>query len=75
MARWHAAVPVGGPRIVGSHGLWEVRTNLTGGRIARLIFCFDDEKLIALHGFIKKSQKLPAAELDLAIRRRRELET
>ncbi|GAX62362.1 phage-related protein, partial [Candidatus Scalindua japonica] len=35
-------------------GLWEVRSNLTGGRIVRVLFCVRKEELVLLHGFIKK---------------------
>ena len=67
--------PVGMPlcRNLGN-GLWEVRTNLEN-RIARVIFCFADGELVALHGFIKKAQKTPKADLDLARQRKREYET
>jgi phage-related protein len=69
--RW----PIGMPlcRAMGD-GLWEVRTNLPGGRISRVLFFFHDRALVALHGFIKKSQKTPDAELDLARKRKKELE-
>jgi len=67
--------PIGMPlcRNLG-RGLWEVRTALEN-RIARVIFCFADGELIALHGFIKKAQKTPKADLDLAQQRKREYES
>ena len=40
-------------------GLWEVRSNLAHGRIARVIFCVSDGKMVLLHGFEKKTQKTP----------------
>lgn len=64
--------PVGMPlcRSLSSHkGLWEVRNNLTGGRIARVLFCVRKEELILLHGFIKKTQKTPDREISLAVKR------
>ena len=69
--RW----PVGMPlcRSLGN-GLWEVRSNLPGNRIARVMFCAHDGELVALHGFIKKSQKAPKADLDLAGKRKKELD-
>ena len=69
--RW----PIGMPlcRSLGN-GLWEVRCSLPGHRIARVIFCAHDGELVALHGFIKKSQKTPQADLDLAGKRKKELE-
>lgn len=53
-------------------GLWELRTDLTGNRIARVFFCFTEGRLLALHGFIKKTQKTPDDELKLARKRKRE---
>jgi phage-related protein len=55
-------------------GLYEVRTNLNNKRIARVLFCFHDEKMVLLHGFIKKSKKTPKPDLDLAKTRKREVE-
>jgi phage-related protein len=55
-------------------GLFEVRTSLPDGTIARVLFCFHDGELHALHAFIKKSQKTPDAELELARRRQKEIE-
>ena len=55
-------------------GLWEVRSSLTGNREARMIFYHDSdaEALVALHGFLKKSQKTPRPDIELALRRKRE---
>jgi phage-related protein len=66
------AWPMGMPlvRALG-HGLWEVRSSLTGGRISRVIFTVEHGMMVLLHGFIKKSQKTPAADLELALRRKR----
>jgi phage-related protein len=49
--------------------LWEVRSSLTQGRIARVIFCVSDGQMVLLHGFIKKMQKTPQHELELALTR------
>ena len=49
--------------------LWEVRSSLTGGKIARVIFCVEDGRMILLHGFIKKSRKTPQRDFDLALKR------
>jgi phage-related protein len=67
--------PVGMPlvRPMGK-GLFEVRTSLPDGTISRVLFCFHDGELHALHGFIKKSQKTPDAELELARKRQKEIE-
>jgi phage-related protein len=37
--------------------LWEVRSTLTQGRIARVLFCIHGSRMILLHGFIKKTQR------------------
>ena len=50
--------------------LWEVRTRLSGGRIARILFTVKTDEMALLHGFIKKSQKIPAGDLRLARRRK-----
>ncbi len=65
--------PIGLP-LVRSLGkeLWEVRSSLPHGRIARVIFCIAEKHVVLLHGFIKKTQKTPQSEIDLALRRKRE---
>jgi phage-related protein len=55
-------------------GLWEVRTGLTSNRVARVIFCAIQGHMVLLHGFIKKTQKTPQAELDLARTRQKEVD-
>ena len=67
--------PVGMPvcRALGD-GLYEVRSSLNGGRIARVIFCIIAERMYLLHGFIKKTQATPNHELNLARQRKRQLE-
>ena len=67
--------PIGMPlcRPLGD-GLWEVRSALTGGRICRVVFCTSGGRMILLHGFIKKTQKTPAADLAVARRRQTEIE-
>ena len=54
-------------------GLWEVRTRLDD-RVVRVFFCVSGELMVLLHGFIKKSRRTPKDDLDLARRRKRELE-
>ncbi len=49
--------------------LWEVRSSLTHGRIARVIFCVADGQMVLLNGFIKKTQKTPPQEIELALKR------
>ena len=48
-------------------GLWEVRSSISQG-IARVFFTVKDGMMILLHGFVKKSQKIPSDELDTARR-------
>jgi phage-related protein len=54
-------------------GLWEVRIGLTDGRIGRVIFCVAREPMVLLHGFVKKTQKTPAQDLKLALKRMKEV--
>ena len=67
--------PIGMPlcRSLGG-GLWEVRSDLPLGRIARVLFCVRNGRMVLLHGFIKKSQKTPIAERNIALRRMKALE-
>jgi phage-related protein len=62
--------PIGMPlcRSLGD-GLWEVRSALAGGRIARVIFCIHNGRMVLLHGFLKKAQKTPKTDLALAAAR------
>lgn len=54
-------------------GLWEVRVNLVD-TIARVLFTVDGSVMVLLHGFIKKSQKTPASDLETARQRKATLE-
>jgi phage-related protein len=64
--------PIGMP-LVRSLGdaLWEVRSSLPHGGIARVLFCVDQESMVLLHGFVKKTQKTPKHEIDLALKRKK----
>lgn len=64
--------PIGMP-LVRSLGreLWEVRSNLTGGRVARVLFCVTGEHMVLLHGFVKKTQTTPKRDIDLALKRKK----
>jgi len=66
------AWPMGMPlvRSLGD-GLWEVRSSLHGGKIARVIFTVAQGSMVLLHGFIKKAQKTPKQDLDLALKRKK----
>ncbi len=61
---WPVGMPVCKPL---GDGIYEVRTSLGQNRIARVLFCIDRKgRMVLLHGFIKKTQKTPDADLDLA---------
>lgn len=66
--------PVGMPlcRPLGQ-GLFEIRSHISGPRIARVIFTVASERMVLLHGFVKKARKTPKADLDLAVKRSREI--
>jgi phage-related protein len=53
-------------------GLWEVRSNLPAG-IARVFFTVEGDTMVLLHGFIKKSQRTPLDDLQLARERLKQL--
>jgi phage-related protein len=56
-------------------GLWELRSSLSGNRIARVLFCAMQGRMVLLHGFIKKTQKTPSVALELARARQKEIES
>lgn len=62
--------PIGMPlvRPLGSE-LWEVRSSLPRGRIARVLFCVEEGRMMLLHGFIKKTRKTPQRDIELALKR------
>ncbi len=68
--------PIGKPKcspMKGHTGLYEVRSNISAGRIARVLFVLVGNKMVLLHGFIKKAQKTPPKELNLAVTRMKEV--
>ena len=61
---WPIGMPVCRPL---GGALYEVRTTLSQNRIARVLFYIDKkERMVLLHGFIKKTRKTPAEDLELA---------
>ena len=62
--------PIGLPvcRSLGN-GIWEVRSDLSSGRTARVLFAPVEGSLVLLHGFIKKTQKTPTPDKELALNR------
>ena len=67
---WPIGMPVS--RSLGN-GLYEVRSNISSKRIARVIFTIIDSYMILLTGFIKKTQKTPQNEIDLALKRAKDI--
>jgi phage-related protein len=66
------AWPVGKPLVDNlGEGIWEVRSRLDN-RIARTLFAMVNQEIVLLHGFIKKQQKTPQDELELAKKRKRQ---
>ena len=66
--------PVGMPHVKSlGEGLHEVRSRFAEG-IARTLFYMDEERMILLHGFIKKTQKTPLNDLELARKRKKDHE-
>jgi phage-related protein len=66
--------PIGMPvcRSLGQ-GLWEVRSNLPGGRTARVLFFIVEGQIGAVHGFIKKTRATSDDDLALARKRMKEM--
>ena len=54
------------------NGIWEIRTNLEHG-IARVLFTVQLNNIVLLHAFIKKTQKIPLADLKLVKLRLRDI--
>ena len=46
--------------------LWEVRSKLPGSNISRVFFTINNSEMILLHAMIKKAQKTPTNDIDLA---------
>ncbi len=55
-------------------GLFEVRAKAKEGR-GRSIYCYQKrQKLIMLHSFVKKDQRTTKRDLEIALRRKREID-
>jgi phage-related protein len=68
--RWPISKP-----LVGTFGagLYEVRTSVHGN-IYRVLFCIVGDTMVLLHGFMKKTQKTPDREIELARGRMKEVQ-
>jgi len=67
--------PLGMPLVknLGSR-LWEIRSNLSDGKTARVIFFMAKNTIVLVNGFIKKTQKTPANEIELSKKRKAQFE-
>jgi phage-related protein len=52
-------------KLVGTEGIWECRIQF-GSNTYRILCFFMDHSVILTHGFVKKSQKAPAGEIERA---------
>ena len=63
---WPVGMPVCKPL---GNGIYEVRSSLAQNQIARVLFYIDKKgRMVLLHGFVKKTQKTPQEDLELARR-------
>jgi phage-related protein len=66
--------PIGMPLVRKlADAVWEARSSLPSKREARLLFTANEDQIVVLHGFIKKAQKTPRGEIELAQKRLREM--
>jgi phage-related protein len=70
---WPVGMPTCRP-IASRRGLWEIRSSLPMNRIARILFFVCEGQIVLLHGFIKKTRQTPEQDLDLAVKRQKEVE-
>jgi len=66
--------PVGMPscRSLGK-GLFEIRSSISSGQISRVLFTVAKKQMVLLHAFIKKTKKTPKPDLELALKRLKEI--
>ncbi|MFK0732559.1 MAG: type II toxin-antitoxin system RelE/ParE family toxin [Gloeotrichia echinulata GP01] len=59
-------------KLVNTDDIWEVRVQV-GNNAFRLLGFFDDDNLVILtNGFVKKTQKTPSQQIELAEQRKRD---
>ncbi len=69
---WPIGMPVCRPL---GDGVFEVRSSLVQGRIARVLFSIDRlHRMVLLHAFVKKTQRTPPEDLELARQNKRKHE-
>lgn len=65
--------PLGMPLVCNlGKGLWEIRSTLPN-TIVRILFIMHQGQLVLLHGFIKKTQKTPQNDIEIALVRAKEI--
>ncbi len=69
--RWPVGMPLVRPL---GKSLFQVRTSLPSGTIARVLFCFYGGELYALHAFIKKTQATPVLDMEIVRKRQKEVQ-
>ncbi|KTC77996.1 type II toxin-antitoxin system RelE/ParE family toxin [Legionella brunensis] len=63
--------PIGMPKVKYlDKKLWEVRSDVTENKTARIFFTTDKNNMILLHGLFKKSRKTPPKDLEIAHERK-----
>ena len=63
--------PIGYPKVRKMESdLWEIRSDISDKRICRVFFTISGKRMILLHAIIKKAQKTPLEDLDLAKKRK-----
>ena len=68
---WPIGMPYSRPL---GQGVYEVRSDLSDNRISRVIFFLSNNRMVLLHGFMKKTRKTPKRDLDLAMKRKKDTE-
>ncbi len=68
---WPIGMPYSRPL---GRGVYEVRSDLSDSRISRVIFFIYSNRMVLLHGFVKKTRKTPKPDLDLAMKRKKDTE-
>ncbi len=59
-------------KLAGKGDIWEVRVQRAGDAVRLLGFIDDGRFIVLTNGFMKKTEKAPPREIDLALKRRRD---
>lgn len=59
-------------KLDGTDGLWEIRVDFGNDTFRLLGFMYRGDLVVLTNGFVKKSQKTPASEIESAEQRRRD---